>query len=212
MNPHKKGEHVFNDIAGSFENAINAALTASRANSLILSGPHGPLRLSDFPSTTAGLRKLQKDPILTEARTVVAPATGNVSDNNSRIYGDAKAHFEGLLRELVSGTAALLWKKKPRSRGTYREFDDMVVAMRDTRLLVNDAKSAFGALVDVAYDEEAEVAALAELASDTELLRRKAAIDAMKAHLETLKETGSTLVDTFAMEVERVLERRIGAA
>lgn len=211
-NPHKKGEHVFNDIATSIGNAFEAALSCNRANSLLLTGPFGPLRLADVPGTASALEQLRRDPVLAEARTVVAPATGTVNDENSRLYSAAKMQLERLLSDLVVSTAALLWKKKPRSGSSFHEFESIVSGMRDSRLLAGAARTAMGALIDAAHDPAAEAAALSERAGDAELARRKTAIMRMHQYRPALKEFGASVVDTFAGELEGALERRIGRA
>src|SRR5579872_2866019 len=100
-NLHKKGEHVFNDIAGSVQNAFETALSLNRAGSLILTGQFGPLQLSDLGSTSAGIQQLNQDEILAEARTIVSPATGAINDRNSQLYSQAKKNFEEHLSDIV---------------------------------------------------------------------------------------------------------------
>ena len=122
-NFHKKGEHVFNDIAGSLENAFIAALGNTNANSLVLMEQFGPLNLYDFPRTSRGIDRFNQDPILTQARTIVAPATGLIDDSNSRNYGDAKRRLEQVLLDAVEGTADLMWRRRPHPDSSFHAFE-----------------------------------------------------------------------------------------
>jgi hypothetical protein len=212
LNPHKKGEHVFNDIAGSVENALLLAIRTDRGNSLVLTNRFGQMVLSQFPQTSSAVDRIRRDPVLIQARTVVAPPTGIDSDANSRVYGDARLKLERILSDAVIATADLIWKKKPRSNSTFHDFESIVTGIRSASFLKADANSAIDALVDSAHDAQAEASALAEKVSDTELAQRRAAIAAMKQHRPTLKQAGHALVQTFLSELERVLERRIGSA
>lgn len=211
-NPHKKGEHVFNDIAGSLENAVTSALTAERAQSLILEHQHGILKRQDAPLTFALLDSVGRDQILLRARTVVAPATGIHNDPNSRSYSDAKLKLERILSDLVISTADLIWKKKPRSNSSFKEFEHIVSGVRNASQLRSDANLAIDSLIDSAHDPQAEASALSERVSDTEFTARRATIDSMKQHRQALKLAGRTIVRTFTEEIERALERRIGPA
>ena len=211
-NPHKKGEHVFNDIAGSVGNAFAAALELRRAKSLTLSGPHGRLRLSDLPRTSSAIDHLRRDSILIEGRTVVAPASGIVADTNSGLYGRARLDLERELSGLVVQTATLIWRRKPRSNSSFHEFEASVSGMHDTRSSIAASKSSFRDLVAAAHDPEAEKAALAENVSETERNRRMSAISRMHQHRVTLQRTGSELIDIFSNELDVVLERRIAGS
>jgi hypothetical protein len=205
-NPHKKGEHVFNDIAGSLENAFTSALKTPRANSLILINRFGPLNL---PQTALGLLNFNQDRILAQARTVVAPATGLANDLNSRTYGNARLKLGRVLSDVVINTAGLIWKQKPRSNSSFHEFESVVASLRDKSLLRSEANSALDELINSAYDPQAEASALAERVSDTELARRRAAIVAGKQHLSMLKQAGHSLIRSFFEELEQVLEKRL---
>ncbi len=211
-NPHKKGEHVFNDIAGSLENAFLSALTPEQGHSLLLVGRYGSLRVHDVPQTITLLKVLQQDRILLEARTVVAPASGVHDDPNSRIYSEAKLKLERALSEIVVSTAALLWKKKPRPNSSFHEFESIVAGVRNSIVLRTDANAAIDTLIDSAHDPQAEASALSERISDSSLAARQAKIEALKQHRPALKKAGHALVGVFSDEIERVLERRIGAA
>jgi hypothetical protein len=211
-NPHKQGEHVFNDLATSAQNAVEAALGSNRFNALVLTARHGPLRLSDLPQTRLSLERLAGDPVLLEARSVTAPATGEHDDPNSLFYGRARQDLERALADLIESTAALLWRRKPRHNSSFHEFESIVIGMRDTRLVLAAARSAFSALVDTGQDPQAEKAALSERVGDVELERRRTIIDRMRQHTPSLRATGNALVDTFANEIELLLERRIGPA
>jgi hypothetical protein len=211
-NPHKKGEHVFNDIAGSLENALTAALATEKAHSLTLSTRHGNLELFDFPQTRSALDRFRNDHILVDARTIVAPASGMHDDINSRTYSAAKLKLEGALSEIVVDTAALLWKKKPRSNSSFLEFEAIVSGLKNASSLKADANSALDALIDSAEDPHAEASALAERISDTELARRRIVITSMKQHRPALKQAGHLLIARFIEELDGVLEARISKA
>ena len=94
-NPHKKGEHVFNDIAGSVGNAFDTALSLNRANSLMLTGPHGPLRMWDLPGTSAALDRLRRDVVLAAARAVVSPGEVDTERARANSSGQSTRHCFG---------------------------------------------------------------------------------------------------------------------
>jgi hypothetical protein len=212
VNPHKKGEHVFNDIAGSIANAFQAAIDSSRLNGLILPGPYGPLRLEELRQTTEGIERFRRDRILIEARTIAAPATGIVNDANSRSYSDAKLRLEQALSDTVAAKAAFIWSKKPRSNSSFQEFEQVVKGLHDAKASAAAAITAFDHLIDSAHDPAAEKSALSERISDFELKRRSAAINAMKQHRPALKQAGIGLLNVFFEEIDKALERRITPA
>jgi len=59
FNPHKKGEHVFNDISGSLDNALANALRADHVKTVALVGRYPELRFGDFPKTGSGLDRIR---------------------------------------------------------------------------------------------------------------------------------------------------------
>lgn len=212
-NFHKKGEHVFNDISGSVENAFITALGLAKANSLLVTGPNGTLSLRDIPLTEAGITGLHRDPILMTGRTIVAPPTGIEDDANSQSYSRAKMSLELALHSIVESLAMLAWKQLPRSNSSFLELgpisETIIAGIKDSRLRVGLAQSAFHAMVDAALDPQAHTAALTEKTGQAELDRRKMAIDAMLQHLPEIKKTGDALITTFAKELETVIERRV---
>jgi hypothetical protein len=211
-NPHKKGEHVFNDISGSLENSIDSVLLAEQVKSVALMRRFGSLRLASLTQTCASLDRLRRDPILVQGRTVVAPATGLHNDANSRAYSEARLKLEMALLETVVNVGVLIWKKKPRSDSSFQEFDALVVGMKNLSALKNGANMAFDSLVDSAHDPQAEASALSERVSDAELKRRRDAIALMKNHRPALKQIGHALLKQFVDETENALEHRIGGA
>jgi hypothetical protein len=211
-NPHKKGEHVFNDVSGSVENSLESVLSAERVKSVALVQRFGPLRLGDLTQTNTALDRLRRDSILVQARTIVAPATGLHNDANSRSYSQARLKLESALSELVVNIATLIWKKRPRSDSSFHEFESVIVGMRRVAATTSDANAAFDSLVDSAHDPQAEASALSEHASDAELARRRTVILSMKNHRPALKQTGHAVLKHFLDDMEAVLERRIGAA
>jgi hypothetical protein len=115
-NPHKKGEHVFNDIPGSMENALESVPTAERVKSVALVQRFGPLRLADLAQTSASLDRLRRESVLIQARTVVAPATGLHNDANSKNYSQARLRLEAALMDVVVNTGSLIWEKKTEAK------------------------------------------------------------------------------------------------
>lgn len=212
VNPHKQGEHVFNDIAGAVRNAFEAALRLDRAGSLMLTGPYGPVRLFDLPAASAAIGAIAADPVIAQARTVVAPATGVESDFNSASFGQARLHLEQVLSEVVLSTAVFLWRKKPGSAGSFHDFERIVAGLHDKSFAVACAKTAFSALIEAAHDPEAEESALGGGLNEMEASRRREIIANMRQHSAALKTAGASLIETFANELEYELERRIGAA
>ena len=211
-NPHKKGEHVFNDISGSVENAFEAVLSAERVRAVALVQRFGQLRLPDLSQTSTSLDRLKQDSILSQARTVVAPATGLHNDANSRSYSRARVNLETALSEAIVAMGVWMWKKKPRSNSSFQEFDSIVAGMKNVSALKTDANAAFDALIDSAYDPQAEASALAERVSDAEVAKRRRLIDLMKSHRPALKQTGHALLKQFCDDVENVLEYRVSAS
>ena len=212
-NPHKQGEHVFNDIGGSLANAVEGALAAERLRFFSMWSRFGPIVPAlDLPSTAAALDSIARDPVLVQARTVAAPATGVHDDANSQLYGSARARLERCLADLAYSAADLAWKKKPRSGSSFHEFEAVVAGVRDSRTARESASAAVVELMDAARDPAAERDALAETVSDIELRRRRDAIEAMKREIPRFKQQGRAMVETFAAEVGQVFERRVNAS
>jgi hypothetical protein len=211
-NPHKKGEHVFNDISGSVENALESVLSAERVRAVALVQRFGHLRVPDLTQTSMSLDRLKQDSILSQARTVVAPATGLHNDANSRSYSKARVSLETALSEAIVAMGVLIWKKKPMSNSSFLQFDSIVIGMKNVSTLKADANAALDALVDSAYDLQAEASALSERVSDAEIAKRRRLIDLMKSHRPVLKQIGYALLKQFSDDVEIVLEYRINAS
>jgi len=211
-NPHKKGEHVFNDISGSVENALESVLSAERVRAVALVQRFGHLRVPDLTQTSMSLDRLKQDSILSQARTVVAPATGLHNDANSRSYSKARVSLETALSEAIVAMGVLIWKKKPTSNSSFLQFDSIVIGMKNVSTLKADANAALDALVDSAYDPQAEASALSERVSDAEIAKRRRLIDLMKSHRPVLKQIGYALLKQFSDDVEIVLEYRINAS
>jgi len=211
-NPHKKGEHVFNDISGSVENALESVLSAERVRAVALVQRFGHLRVPDLTQTSMSLDRLKQDSILSQARTVVAPATGLHNDANSRSYSKARVSLETALSEAIVAMGVLIWKKKPMSNSSFLQFDSIVIGMKNVSTLKADANAALDALVDSAYDPQAEASALSERVSDAEIAKRRRLIDLMKSHRPVLKQIGYALLKQFSDDVEIVLEYRINAS
>jgi hypothetical protein len=212
LNPHKKGEHVFNDLSGSLDNALSNALRADSVKTVALVGRFSELRLADLPNTTSCLNRIRQDRILTQARTVVAPATGLHDDPNSKIYGIAKKKLEDTFSAIIVATGALIWKKKPSHSSSFHEFESIIATLKSLGALKVEANEAINKLVDSGYDPIAEASALAEAVGPAELARRRSAITSMKQHWPILKQNGYSIVTSLCDEVERVLEARIGSA
>ncbi len=212
FNPHKQGEHVFNNIAGSFENAMISALKSETLLSYVLTKRFGALELREFPGTLSLIGRIQQDPILARARTVTAPATGIISDPNSKTFGHATVRLEHALAAAAASTGNWTWMKKPQSNSTFMHFDSIVTNFRSTGALILDANSAVDSLIDCAFDADAAESALKERISDTELTRRRETINAMRQHFPTLKQAGHSLVKEFFHELTLALERRINLA
>jgi hypothetical protein len=106
----------------------------------------------------------------------------------------------------------LIWKKKPMSNSSFLQFDSIVIGMKNVSTLKADANAAFDALIDSAYDPQAEASALSERVSDAEIAKRRRLIDLMKSHRPVLKQIGYALLKQFSDDVENVLEYRISAS
>jgi hypothetical protein len=102
------------------------------------------------------LDRLKQDSILSQARTVVAPATDLHNDANSRSYSKARVSLETALSEAIVAMGVLIWKKKPMSNSSFLQFDSIVIGMKNVSTLKADANAAFDALIDSAYDPQAE--------------------------------------------------------
>jgi hypothetical protein len=213
-NPHKKGEHVFNDIAGSVVNAFARAIAIGRANSLLLTGPYGPLSKRDLPISFGWVNNISVDEILILGRTLVAPPSGIQDDANSRTYGKARTDLELALSQIVEATASLTCKRRPHPNSSFKDLDPLsqgiISGFKDVQSSVMQARIAFHKLVQSAHDQQAEAALLSEKVSTTELMRRHAILEATKQHLPNVIATGQTLVGRFSEELEPVLDARIG--
>lgn len=211
-NPHKQGEHVFNDIGASLSGSFRAAMQTDRAKPLVLSDQFGSLELDQLPQTVFGLSRFQRNPILLQARTIVAPPSGLQDDRNSKVYGWATSRLEEALSNLFVRNAALSWIKKPIANSSFQNFEEIVTGMRDASSLKAEAMAAVDLLVISAHDPEAEASALSERVSDSELARRRAVIESVKQHQPAFKQEAHFLVDGFADELSRALEDRISRA
>lgn len=211
-NLHKKGEHVFNDIAGSLYNAIGEAAALRGLESLALIGRFGRLDLQKLPRTGAALIPLLEDPVLIGGRSVTAPAHGIENDENSILYGLARIHLSACLRQITEVAADLAWKTHHEHDSSFHRFEEVVTGLQDTQTAVIGAKLAFYRLVDVGVDPGAQGGALSEKTSETELRRRAMLVDRTLRHLPEIKDLGDHVIEVFAEEVRDVLEQRVRQA
>jgi hypothetical protein len=213
-NPHKKGEHVFNDLAGSVANAFKRAIGFERAKSMLLVGPYGPLSKRDLPVSFGWVTVIRLDPILLQSRTLVAPANRLHDDKNSIEYGRAKTQFETTLCRTVEAIASLAWKRRPHRNSSFLELDPtsrrIIGGIKDVNSAVFEARIAFGNVTEMASDKDAAAATLSEKVSTSEVARRLALIEATRAHLPNVKNMGDTLISSFAEELKCTMDKRIG--
>lgn len=211
FNPHKKGEHVFNDFSGSLDNAVASALKTDSVKRVALVGRFPELAMTDLPKTTSCLDRVRQDRTFIQARTVVAPATGIHNDPNSTKYGNARKALEDALSSIIVTTGVMLFKQIHTHGSSFHEFEKFVATLNSLSDLKNGANKAVDSLFDAGHDPQAEASALSERVAETELTRRRMAITSMKLHIPALKQTGHLLVTSFSEEVRQLLQARIHA-
>lgn len=207
-NLHKKGEHVFNDIAGASKTVLQSALASSATKHFIAGGV---VTLGSLSRTTKYLNRLRNDPILKEALTIVSPATGASDDPNSTTFGRAKLKLEKTLSKGVLTAAKLAWQKQHRPDSSFHDYEAIVTNIQQLKTLKRLARSDFDALIAAGHDAVAEKDALEEKVSGTEVAYRRSTIENMKQHRASLRLVCHSMVESFFDELETSFEQRVAA-